>query len=214
MAGRPPSFPIDELHERVSRAATREFCDRGYDAATVDAIVAAAGVSKPVLYRAYGSKSQLYCTLLEQFASELAASALAALRDQPTSAPTRKQVSPPTRPRASAPLDQIRDIIDAWFRALGEHPQQWQLLNSVTSTDPAIQETVKRVVSMQLHNDTMLIRTFLPNLPEAEVEPIAEAIRGSLIAVGNWWLAHPAVERQVPVDAMTRMCAGLFAVTL
>lgn len=196
MVGRPPRFPPKELDVRVTAAATREFCERGYDAATVDAIVEASGVSKPVLYRAFGSKSQLYCMLLERIANELASAAMRSFMNNP-----------------GEPTQRFRAIISSWFDALAQHPDQWRMLNTASSTDPHVLTTLQRVASMQLENDVTMIRTFLPNLPEDEVQPIAEAIRGSLRAIGTWWLDHPSVERSVPIDAMTRLCRGLFAVT-
>ena len=109
--------------------------------------------------------------------------------------------------------ERVRGIIDAWFGVLGERPDQWRMLTSATSSDPQVQASVERVESMQLRNDITMVRAFLPHLPEAEVEPIAEAIRGSLVAIGTWWLAHLAVDRSVPVGAMTRLCTGLLATT-
>jgi AcrR family transcriptional regulator len=194
--GRPPSFSADELDARITRAALREFSEKGYDSATIEAIVDASGVSKPVLYRAFGSKGELYCKLLERCANELASAAMEAFANSEGSA-----------------LERFRAIINSWFGVLETRPDQWRMLNTATSTDPAIRETLQTVAKMQLHNDIVMIRAFLPGLPEAEVEPIAEAIRGSLIAVGTWWLGHPKIDRNVPVDAMTRICAGLFAVT-
>ena len=192
MAGRPPSFPQHELEERVFRAAAREFSKRGYDAATIDAIVDASGVSKPVMYRAFGSKSQLFCTMLEQFAAELATAAMGSFRGG-----------------RGAVAELIRATVDSWFATPEERGDEWRMLVTASSSDPAIRVTVERVRSMQLANDVTMVRALLPHLPEPEIEPIAEAIRGSLIALGTWWLDHPSVARQVPVDAMTRLCVGL-----
>ncbi len=194
MAGRPPSFPPAELEERVARAAAREFSQHGYDAATIDAIVEASGVSKPVIYRTFGSKSHLYCTLLERFADELAEAAMGTFRAG-----------------HGAVVDQLRAIIDSWFAALEERTDEWRMLNGASSSDPAIRATLDRVRLMRLANDITMVRAFLPELPEPQVEPIAEAIRGSLIAIGTWWLDHNSVDRSVPVDAMTRLCAGLLS---
>jgi AcrR family transcriptional regulator len=194
MAGRPPRFPLLELEDRVARAAAREFSERGYDAATIDAIVAASGVSKPVIYRTFGSKSNLYCTMLERFADAFASAAMSSFRHG-----------------QGTVVEQLRAIIDSWFAALEERSDEWRMLNSASSSDPAIRATLERVRSMRLSNDIAMVRAFLPQLPEAQVEPIAEAIRGSLIAIGTWWLDHPTIDRHVPVDAMTRLCAGLLS---
>ena len=195
MAGRPPSFSLAELEERVARAAAREFSERGYDAATIDAIVEASGVSKPAIYRTFGSKSKLYCTMLELYADELASAAMRSFRDG-----------------RGTVVEQLRATIDSWFAALEERSDEWRMLNTATSADPAIRASIERVRRTQLANDVTMVRAFLPNLPEAEVDPIAEAIRGSLIAVGTWWLDNAPTDRHVPVAALTRLYMGLLSV--
>ncbi|WP_142846749.1 TetR/AcrR family transcriptional regulator [Telmatospirillum sp. J64-1] len=52
--------------ERILRAATREFADKGYDGARVDEIVRASDVSKNLLYHHFGSKDQLFTAVLER----------------------------------------------------------------------------------------------------------------------------------------------------
>lgn len=52
--------------ERVLEAAARLFTAKGYAATTVREIVAAAGVTKPVLYYYFGSKEGIYLELLQE----------------------------------------------------------------------------------------------------------------------------------------------------
>jgi len=54
------------VRERLLRAALERFTSQGYAAASVREIVAAAGVSKPVLYYHFGSKEGLYLALLQE----------------------------------------------------------------------------------------------------------------------------------------------------
>lgn len=111
MAGRPPSFPVAELEERVARAAAhRKFSQHGYEATTIDTIVAASGVSKPVIYRAFGSKSKLYCTMLERFANELAAAAMESFHQSD-----------------GTMVEQLRAIIESWFAALEGRQDEWRM---------------------------------------------------------------------------------------
>ena len=57
----------------VLDAARRVFLDRGYGGATVDAIAEEAGFSKGVVYSQFGSKADMFMTLLEQRITERAA---------------------------------------------------------------------------------------------------------------------------------------------
>lgn len=50
---------------RILRAALRQFADRGYEGAAVQAIVDAARVTKPTLYYYFGSKAGLYQALID-----------------------------------------------------------------------------------------------------------------------------------------------------
>lgn len=52
------------VRERMLAEALRLFTDRGYAATTVREIVAAAGVTKPVLYYYFGSKEGLYLEIM------------------------------------------------------------------------------------------------------------------------------------------------------
>ncbi len=82
MASTPPSSDPPSAVERarlIDEAATRLFADQGYAATTVEDIVAAAGVTKPMLYRHYESKQDLCIRLLERYRDELIGSTLSHL---------------------------------------------------------------------------------------------------------------------------------------
>ena len=49
-------LPVAERRETIVEAAGRLFGERGYDGARLDDVAAAAGVTKPVLYRHFDSK--------------------------------------------------------------------------------------------------------------------------------------------------------------
>ncbi len=49
---------------RILDSALKVFANQGYSGASMDAIAALAGVSKPTLYQYFGSKEQLFATLM------------------------------------------------------------------------------------------------------------------------------------------------------
>jgi len=61
--------PDGAVRQRLLLAATDLFAKKGYAATTVREIVAAAGVTKPVLYYYFGSKEGLYLELMETMSS-------------------------------------------------------------------------------------------------------------------------------------------------
>jgi AcrR family transcriptional regulator len=64
---------VERNRSVVLDAARRVFLDRGYGGATVDAIAEEAGFSKGVVYSQFGSKADMFMTLLEQRIIERAA---------------------------------------------------------------------------------------------------------------------------------------------
>src|SRR6185295_14367587 len=64
-------LPAAERRALIETAAGRLFGERGYEATTLDEIAAAAGVTKPILYRHFGSKAALYLALLERHRQDL-----------------------------------------------------------------------------------------------------------------------------------------------
>lgn len=62
----PGPAPEVEVRERLLIAASEVFARKGYAATSVNEIVAAAGVTKPVLYYYFQSKAGIYQALLEQ----------------------------------------------------------------------------------------------------------------------------------------------------
>lgn len=57
--GRPTAARVDEINRTMLAAAIKEFSARGYEAARMERIAAAAGVSKGTLYDRYSTKQEL-----------------------------------------------------------------------------------------------------------------------------------------------------------
>jgi len=181
-----------EERDDLELAAARRFAEKGYAATTVDDIVEAAGVSKPALYRHFESKKALHLALLERHRDELAAAALSAAFDG-----------------ALRDVDrQLDAMIDAWFVYVEQHPFTWLLLRDTTG-DPDVVALHTELQRRQRAADVALLREFAPALPEAELEPLGEAIRSSLYGLVLWWREHPDTPRPVLVAAMARIVRGI-----
>src|SRR2546421_114378 len=74
-----------------------------------------------------------------------------------------------------------------------------------TSGDPEVAAFVEELHAQQRGADIALLREFAPQIPEAELEPLGEAIRSSLAGLGLYWLDHPELERERLVAAMRRI---------
>ena len=64
-------LPREARRAQLLDAANEVFTTRGYHAAAMDEIAAAAGISKPVLYQHFDSKLELYLALLDQACDSL-----------------------------------------------------------------------------------------------------------------------------------------------
>jgi AcrR family transcriptional regulator len=63
--GEPSAKLPEDKRQRIIDAAIREFAEKGYEQASTNAITAAAGISKGLLFHYFGTKKQLYLHLVE-----------------------------------------------------------------------------------------------------------------------------------------------------
>ncbi len=185
-------LPAAERRQLIEDAAARLFAQHGYAATTVEDIVVAAGVSKPMLYRHFESKKDLQMKLLEHRRDELAA------------APLDSFIKGEGELKKRLPA-----MVDAWFAHVEEHPDTSRILFQDASGDPDIQALQRELRRRQRAADMALLREFAPKLPEDELEPLGEVIRSSLTGLALWWLDNPNVPRSVPVAAVLRLTAGV-----
>jgi AcrR family transcriptional regulator len=187
-------LPAVERRALIEQAAARLFADRGYEQTTVADISAAAGVSKPMLYRYFESKKDLHMRLLERRRDELAAAPLGKFLET-----------------EGSPLQRLEAMIDAWFVHVEEHADSSRLLFQDVTGDEEIKELQRELRRRQRAADVAMLREFGPPLPEAELEPLGEIIRSSLTGLALWRLDNPGVPRAVVVAAMVRMLRGMLA---
>ncbi|HXP36389.1 MAG TPA: TetR/AcrR family transcriptional regulator [Solirubrobacteraceae bacterium] len=187
-------LPAAERRALIEQAAARLFAERGYEQTTVADISAAAGVSKPMLYRYFESKKDLHMRLLERRRDELAAAPLGKFLET-----------------EGSPLERLEAMIDAWFAHVEEHADSSRLLFQDVTGDEEIKGLQRELRRRQRAADVAMLREFGPPLPEAELEPLGEIIRSSLTGLALWRLDHPGVSREVVVAAMVRMLRGMLA---
>ena len=178
----------------IELAATRLFARRGFAATTVEDIVRAAGVTKPMLYRHFESKQELCVALLERY------------RDELISAPLTRFTS-----GVGDSQTQLPSMIEAWLGYIEQHPDAARLLFTPVSGDPEVEGVQRELYVRQRDTQIALLREFVPEIEEAEAEPLGEAMRASLAAVALWWLDHPESPREVPARALLRVTQGTIA---
>ncbi len=187
-------LPATERRASIEEAAARLFARHGYATTTVEQIVAAAGVSKPILYRHFESKRELYRRLLERRRDELAI------------APIERLL------QADGPLEaRIAAMLDTWFEHVEQHPDSSRLLFEDITDDAELRALQQDLRARQRAADLALMRELGPPLSEEELAPLGEVIRSSLTGLALWRLDRPEVPRATVVGAMLRTIGGMLA---
>lgn len=143
--------------EHILSYAFAEFAAQGYVGASVNAICAAGGISKGLLYHYYADKDTLYLACVERCFQELTA----ALEDQ-----------------LSAQTVTSDQYFDARLRYFGEHPQYQRLFCDAVVNAPAhLHEAIAACrASFDALNETLLT-AILQKETLAEGISIPDAIR-------------------------------------
>jgi AcrR family transcriptional regulator len=195
-------------HERASlieRAATRLFAENGYAGTSVEDIVTAAGVSKPMLYRHFESKQELCIRLLERYREELVAAPLSQLPDQGAQRTSAGE-------RSAGPGEkELARMIDAWLSWVEEHPDASRLLFTPVRGDEEVERVQRELYLRQRDTQAALIQKFVPGLAEADAEPLAEIARAGFAVIALWWLDHPDRTRADARQALLRMANGILS---
>jgi AcrR family transcriptional regulator len=184
-------LPAAERRELILRAAMNRFGATGYDATRLDDIAADAGVTKPILYRHFGSKKGLYLAVLARHREDLPTF----LADLP----------------ADLPFDElVRTVLDGWLAYAHENQRRWRML----FRDHGGDDDIRRARAEVHERAREVLAAFLAAhpafaIPADEVEPTAELLSHGLAAMVLWWGDHPKVPRTTLVDVATRAITGL-----
>ena len=175
----PSRIAAPERRAVLLRAAGRLFGERGYAGTRLDDVAAAAGVTKPIVYRHFGSKKALYLALLDRHEADL--------------------------PAFFEGESDTRAILAGWLDYVKENRYAWLMLFRDTTGDDEIKERRLGVSERAREVLAGFIASGPAALPTREVEPTAELLTGGLAALALWWIEHPDVPKQVVLDVAARV---------
>lgn len=166
------------------QVAERAFAERGFHAASVDAIAAAAGISKPMVYAYFGSKEGLYRGCMEQARARL----FDAISDAADA--------------GAAPDEQLWLGILGFFTFVDEERDSWVVLfgDATGAAGPfadeaaRVRQTVARLVSQLLFEAAAADGADLSALKSTE--PLAHALIGAGESLARWRLEHQDQSRE------------------
>jgi AcrR family transcriptional regulator len=182
-------LPAGERRALIVDAALHEFAERGYEAASLGRIAAAAGVARTVLYDHFESKLALFVELLRTQHAEL----LGFIR--------------PAIAMDLSMRDRMRLTVDGFFRFAEERPEAWRLLfptHPPVDVDAAAEHRRCRTESNHVY-----AKMVEPDARAAGIDPDSTAgdivfliHQEALRVSARWWHAHPDVPRAELVDAV------------
>ena len=196
VAGRPPAG-----HRDARRTARREALldaavsavEQHGDEVTMTAMAAAAGVTKPVLYRYFGDRAGLYQAIAERFAVGVLADLRAALEGGPGG-------------RAS-----VEQCVDAYLGYVESHHRLYRFVATRLATAaPDGQRLVTGFVHAVAGEVAAVLRAPLAEagVDAASAELAAFALTGLVQLAAEHWLERGAMERDEAVARLSALAWG------
>jgi AcrR family transcriptional regulator len=178
-------IPAAERRALILREAGRLFARHGYAGTRIDEIAAAAHVTKPIVYRHFESKRELYLALLAKHRDDL----------------------PTFLERVDVPA-----ILDNWLDYVRENSHAWVMLFRDTSGDDEIRQERQRV-SLRAREVLAGFIAERPGsrVPPDQVEPTAELLTSGLAGLALWWIDHPDVPKSTVAAVAERISEGALA---
>jgi AcrR family transcriptional regulator len=170
-------------------AALKALDERGPELGMED-VAAAAGVTKPVLYRHFEDKADLYDALGQRGTEMLFQRLIPAINAE------------------LAPVPRIRMALDAFFTVIEEHPNLYRLLARGSwadrPTDSDVVAEDKELIATAL---TALLGDYMRmfNMDSGAAEPWAHGIVGMVQNTGEWWLDRRSMGRDSVVEYLTQI---------
>jgi AcrR family transcriptional regulator len=170
--------------EEFVQAALRALARHGPEFG-MEHVAAEAGVTKPVLYRHFTDKADLFVALGKRGTELLFDRLIPALNNE------------------EAPVPRIRKSLDAYFSIIEEHPNLYRLLirrpfgRDVVAED---KELIGNALSTLLGD---YLRAF--DMDSGAAEPWGHGIVGLVQNVSEWWLERRSMSRDAVVEYLTQI---------
>lgn len=189
-------IPAAERRAEVLRAAATLFAQHGYAGTRLDDVAAAAGVTKPIVYRHFESKKALYLALLAKHEADL---------------PTfLAEVGGELAGLSEDAL--VRAILAHWLDYVRANGHAWLMLFRDSSGDAEIRAFRLRVSARAREvMATFVAARAADRIPAVQVEPTAELLRSGLAGLALWWIDNPDAAKADVLEVAVRLSAAVTA---
>lgn len=188
--------PKEQRMEQILEVAGSVFSRRGFHSTSMEEIAEGAGVTKPLLYRYFGSKDALYLATITQVGNHLM-SGLTVLMSNPN------------------PLDRLKYIMLSFLTFVERHREGWSVLynEALTSVGPvgdkvaffrnsfieAAARTIEEINGARQKDTSAQVPIALQAMAMANI------MVGAVEAGARWWILHPEIpikDMQILIEKM------------
>jgi AcrR family transcriptional regulator len=175
--------------------AMQVFAERGYEAASMEEIARAGGITPAVIYDHFPSKAKLQVELLERQTSDLLEHVGAALQRVPAD-----------------PAERMRVGVDAFFAFVEQHRFAWRMLFREPPSDPEVSTAYLRLEGRATEAIAAFIEASAGGAlagyadRERTTQMFAEALKAAQNGLAAWWYEHPEVSREEVVERLLEFC--------
>lgn len=192
--------PRADRELQIVRAACEVFGTVGFARASVAAIAADAGISKPLVYQYFGSKEGLFLASFNYGAETLAAEMERVAADD------------------SVGLERGLRTLDGLFRMLEPQPWLWRLLFDPTAPDDGEIATARavytdRITRLAIEGVGELMQLVGDDDP-LDASALTAVWMSAVDALIAWWLDHPEVTPTEMTNRCHRLIAALSGATV
>lgn len=174
----------------IAFAAAEVFARRGYEAARIEEIARAAGISKALIYEHFESKRELYAHIMRKGTLE-----------------HLKRVLEAAAPGQNA-VHRMERGLRAFLDFVAEQPEVFRVIEQQVS-DPEIialdqsqQKRSERALAELLAADERIAQQ---DLDDEQLELLAVMINGASMRAANWWIDNPSMNREAVLEMMMRL---------
>ncbi|NLT05935.1 MAG: TetR/AcrR family transcriptional regulator [Solirubrobacterales bacterium] len=173
-----PRPPAPRRRSQLLVAAATLFAERGYAATRLDDVAAAAGVTKPIVYRHFASKKELYLALLRRHSDDLP-----------------RFLADGEIPSGASDEELARAVLDRWLEYVRDNRHAWLMLFRDSGGDGEIR-AYRSAVAARARAVLVAFIDARSTLPAAQVEPTAELLRSALAGLALWWIDNPGAAKE------------------
>jgi AcrR family transcriptional regulator len=169
-------MPRAERERQMITVAEEIFAARGYQASSMDEIAERVGVSKPMLYEYFGSKEGLLVACIRAARAELLAATMASVEG------------------ITSAEQALLGGLEAFFRFIDSHRRSWELLRQEAAVaGQAAMDEIEGIRRQQTQVNAALFATYLPELPERDLEAYGEVVVGACERLATWYVGREDV---------------------